>query len=153
MLTSEYACREDQFGDIMAEREDIATKRVHCQNAVRALQEAQSALEALPGSLMQRLQAQSSSSSQSSSSKSTALTPLPEDAPVFPSHTHRSSDYDTALHSVSPTYARTRRGPYNVKAMSQAARMASEAMSYVSTKNEADMRRAESLANPFCYES
>lgn len=138
----------------MSEREDIATKRVHCQNAVRALQEAQNALEALPGSLMQRLQAQGSAGSQSSSSsKSAPLSPLPEDAPVFPSNTHRSSDYDTALHSVSPTYARTRRGPYNVRAMSQAARMASEAMSYVSTKNEADMRRAESLANPFSYES
>lgn len=139
----------------MAEREDIATKRVHCQNAVKALREAQNALEALPGSLMQRLQAHGSSDSQSSSSssKATQLSPLPEDEPVFPSSTHRASDYDAALHSVSPTYARTRRGPYNARAMSQAARMASEAMSHVSTKDEADMRRAESLANPFCYES
>ena len=135
----------------MAEREDIATKRVHCQNAVKALREAQAALEALPGSLIQRLQAQGATGSQSSS-KTTQLAPLPEDAPVFPSSTHRASDYDAALHSVSPTYARTRRGPYNAKAISQAARMASEAMSFVSNKNEADMRRAESLANPFGYE-
>lgn len=136
----------------MAEREDIANKRVQCQNAVRALRDAQAALEALPGSLLQRLQVRTTQGAQDSSDAA-HLSPLPEDAPVFPSSTHRPSDYDAALYSVSPNYGRTRRSPSNSKAESQAARMASEAMSYVSMKKEADMRRAESLANPFCYES
>lgn len=138
--------REEQFADIMSEREDIATKRTQCQNAVRALREALTALEALPSSLMQRLQAQHA---ESSSTSDRAIT----STPASTSSRMPSNDYDAALISASPQYARGRRGPYNPRAMSQAAKMASDAMSAVSVSDEVDIRRAESLANPFCYES
>lgn len=139
-----HICREEQFADIMSERDDIATKRTQCQNAVKALREALTALEALPTSLMQRLQAQSSESSTSGR----APLSTPSTSVRMP-----SNDYDAALMSASPPYARGRRGPYNPRAMSQAAKMASDAMSAVSVRDEVDLRRAESLANPFCYES
>ncbi len=141
-----HICREEQFADIMSEREDIATKRTQCQNAVKALREALTALEALPTSLMQRLQAQSGESTSTSSRAATST-------PASTSARMPSNDYDAALMSASPPYARGRRGPYNPRAMSQAAKMASDAMSSVSIREEVDMRRAESLANPFCYES
>ena len=142
-LISRPAYREEQFADIMAEREDIASKRSQCQNAVKALREALTALEALPTSLMQRLQAHNSSST---SSRLLTSTPATISARMPP------NDYEAML-SVSPPYARGRRGPYNPRAMSQAAKMASDALSAVSAKEEVDMRRAESIANPFCYES
>ena len=63
-----------------------------------------------------------------------------------------ANDYDAGLMSVSPPYARGRRGPYNPRAMSQAAKMASDAMSSGSIREEVDLRRAESLANPFGYD-
>ena len=140
--------REEQFVDIMAEKEDVAIKRTQCQNAVKALREALTALDALPTSLMQRLQGAQSGDGTSVTSRA---------PPAAPSHASSSSrmlanNYDAALMSVSPPYARSRRGPYNPRAMSQAAKMASDAMSGVSSQEEADMRRAESLANPFGYE-
>lgn len=130
----------------MSEREDIASKRTQCQTAVKVLREALTALEALPTSLMQRLQAQNGESPSMSGR-------APTSTPASTSSRMPSNDYDAALMSASPTYARGRRGPYNPRAMSQAAKMASDAMSGVSVRDEVDMRRAESLANPFCYES
>ena len=130
----------------MSEREDIATKRTQCQNAVKALREALTALETLPTSLMQRLQAVQSSDSASVSQRGQAV------APVSSSSRMLANDYDAALMSVSPPYARGRRGPYNPRAMSQAAKMASDAMSGGSIREEVDLRRAESLANPFGYD-
>lgn len=141
-------CREEQFADIMAEREDIATKRTQCQNAVKALREAQTALEALPSSLMHRLQAaQGGESSSSVPSRAPATAPAASTSSRMP-----SNDYDAALMSMSPPYSRGRRGPFNPRAMSQAAKMASDALSGVSTRDDMDLRRAESLANPFGYE-
>ena len=135
--------REEQFADIMSEREDIASKRTQCQTAVKVLREALTALEALPTSLMQRLQAQNGESPSMSGRAPTSM-------PASSSSRMPSNDYDAALMSASP---RGRRGPYNPRAMSQAAKMASDALSAVSVRDEVDMRRAESLANPFCYES
>ena len=140
-------CREEQFADIMAEREDIATKRTQCQNAVKALREAQTALEALPTSLMHRLQAAQGSESSSVPRRGPATA-----AAVSTSSRMPSNDYDAALMSMSPPYSRGRRGPFNPRAMSQAAKMASDALSGVSTRDDVDLRRAESLANPFGYE-
>ena len=150
-------CREEQFADIMAEREDIATKRTQCQNAVKALREALVALEALPDSLMHRLQAQSqagtSNSADSDGNNSTSSTSGRGASNGAAASTRLpSKDYDAALMSASPPYSRGRRGPYNPRAMTQAAKMASDAMSAVTGTNEYDMRRAESLANPFGYE-
>lgn len=132
----------------MAEREDIATKRTHCQNAVKALREALTALEALPTSLMHRLQAAPGGDT-ATASVSNRGTPL---VPAATSSRMLSNDYDAALMSVSPPYSRGRRGPFNPRAMSQAAKMASDALSGVSSREEADLRRAESLANPFGYD-
>ena len=129
----------------MAEREDVATKRTQCQNAVKALREAQTALEALPTSLMHRLQASQGGESTSATSRATA-------AAASTSSRMPSNDYDAALMSVSPPYSRGRRGPFNPRAMSQAAKMASDALSGVSSRDDVDLRRAESLANPFGYE-
>ena len=129
----------------MAEREDIATKRTQCQNAVKALREAQTALEALPTSLMHRLQAAQGGETSSVANRATA--PAASTSSRMP-----SNDYDAALMSVSPPYSRGRRGPFNPRAMSQAAKMASDALSGVSSRNDVDLRRAESLANPFGYE-
>ena len=140
-----YGCREEQFTDIMAEREDIANKRTQCQNAVKALREAQTALEVLPSSLMHRLQA--SQGGDSTSATSTATAPAASTSSRMP-----SNNYDAALMSVSPPYSRGRRGPFNPRAMSQAAKMASDALSGVSSQDDVDLRRAESLANPFGYE-
>lgn len=138
-------CREEQFADIMAEREDVAIKRTQCQNAVKALREAQTALEALPTSLMHRLQAAQGSESTSVISRATA-------SAASTSSRMPSNDYNAALMSVSPPYSRGRRGPFNPRAMSQAAKMASDALSGVSIRDDVDLRRAESLANPFGYE-
>ena len=130
----------------MSEREDIATKRTQCQNAVKALRDALAALESLPTSLMQRLQAAQSNDTSSVSQRGPAA------APTSSSSTMLANDYDAALMSVSPPFARGRRGPYNPRAMSQAAKMASDAMSSGSIREEVDLRRAESLANPFGYD-
>lgn len=139
-------CREEQFADIMAEREDIATKRTQCQNAVKALREAQTALEALPTSLMHRLQAAQGGDCATVSNRAPATAPVPTSSRIL------SNDYDAALMSVSPPYSRGRRGPFNPRAMSVAAKMASDAISGVSSREDVDLRRAESLANPFGYE-
>lgn len=46
--------KEELFGDIMSEREDVASKRQQCQEALRALRHAQKALEVLPSELAGR---------------------------------------------------------------------------------------------------
>ncbi|KAK9803596.1 hypothetical protein WJX72_003244 [[Myrmecia] bisecta] len=52
--------REELFAEMMTEREDIAAKRLQCQQALKALREALTTLESLPSTLMSRINAASS---------------------------------------------------------------------------------------------
>jgi dynamin 1-like protein len=47
--------REDLLGELMAEREDVAVRRQHCQDSLRALRVAIKTLEALPGEMTGRV--------------------------------------------------------------------------------------------------
>jgi len=47
--------REDLLGELMAEREDVAVRRQHCQESLRALRVATKTLEALPGEMTGRV--------------------------------------------------------------------------------------------------
>eukprot|EP00887_Chlorella_sp_A99_P006729 scaffold3.g6729.t1 len=49
--------REDMFAELMAEREDIASKRLQCQEALRALRSGLATLEGLPAELLGRVNA------------------------------------------------------------------------------------------------
>ena len=46
--------REDQFADLMSENPEIALRRRNCRTALKALREANVALDSLPQELAQR---------------------------------------------------------------------------------------------------
>ena len=124
---------------MMKEREDIATKRLACHNAVKALREASAALEMLPSELLQRLQGPQPSSQEASEDAG-----QPQAAPR------------QGLLQGQPLqgFAQPARGPgqsrLGVAAGTHAAQLAMAAMAAATNDNLA-MRRAESIANPFGY--
>ena len=124
---------------MMKEREDIATKRLACHNAVKALREASAALEMLPVELLQRLQGPQPSSQEASEDAG-----QPQAAP------------GQGLLQGQPlqSFAQPARSPgqprSGVAAGTHAAQLAMAAMAAASNDNLA-MRRAESIANPFGY--
>ena len=123
---------------MMKEREDIATKRLACHNAVKALREASAALEMLPVELLQRLQGPQPSSQEAPDGAG-----QPQTAP------RQGLLQGQTLQSAAP--AQPARSPgqprLGVAAGTHAAQLA---MAAASNDNLA-MRRAESIANPFGY--
>ena len=124
---------------MMKEREDIATKRLACHNAVKALREASAALEMLPSELLQRLQGPQPSSQEASEDAG-----QPQAAPrqgLLQGQPQQSF----AQPARSPGQSRL-----GVAAGTHAAQLAMAAMAAATNDNLA-MRRAESIANPFGY--
>lgn len=127
--------REELFAEMMTEREDIAAKRLACHNAVTALREALAALDALPSNLVASVNPVGSRSMQGNSAFSSALPALPENRTI-----------SSAPSSPMRGYGSRGNNP-------RAARMAVAAMAASALKEDADLtRRAESVANPFCWD-
>ena len=132
-------CREELFSEMMKEREDIATKRLSCHNAVKALREASAALEMLPVELLQQLQ-----SPQPSSEEASEGAGQPQTAP------RQGPPQGQPLQSFAQPARSPGRPRLGVAAGTHAAQLAMAAMAAASNDTLA-MRRAESIANPFGY--
>ena len=124
---------------MMKEREDIATKRLACHNAVKALREASAALEMLPSELLQRLQGLQPSSQEAS-----------EDAGQPQAAPRQGLSQGQPLQSFAQPARSPGQPRLGVAAGTHAAQLAMAAMAAATNDNLA-MRRAESIANPFGY--
>lgn len=132
---------------MMTEREDIASKRNACHNAVSALREALSALELLPSNLVASVNPLGSR---------TGVTPVPgysRSSSATPEGRTTSSAPSSPIRGFGGSARRSGSSRDNPRAVSQAARMAVAAMAASALKDDSDLtRRAESVANPFCWD-